>query len=305
MYTIKAVADFQKGYCFTLANGQRWHMIATEKLRSWLENLASIMELKTSEPNGYPKLIFIQKESRTKWWPELAKQIKQEVFPRNDWKVHNLKALQIWSHPDVPDIICEIGPEDDDTLDIIRMWLSLHPIYQRAQDSGGLPIHAALIERNGIGVLLAAPGDTGKSTCCHRLASPWQALCDDETLIIPDVKGIYFAHPFPTWSDYLWQRHERTWNVEKHVPLFAIFFLEQAATDEVLGIGPGQAAIFIYQSATQVYQRSWRNLNREEGKAQRKKVFENACELAKAIPAYKLRVSLYGHFWEEIEKVLS
>jgi hypothetical protein len=33
-------------------------------------------------------------------------------------------------------------------------------------------------------------------------------------------------------------------------------------------------------------------------------LFNNACELAKAVPAYILRVSLEGRFWEEMEKVI-
>jgi hypothetical protein len=32
--------------------------------------------------------------------------------------------------------------------------------------------------------------------------------------------------------------------------------------------------------------------------------FQNACELAKTIPAFSLRVSLGGRFWEEMERVL-
>jgi hypothetical protein len=35
------------------------------------------------------------------------------------------------------------------------------------------------------------------------------------------------------------------------------------------------------------------------------KLFENATELAKAVPAFRLQVSLEGRFWEEMEKVLN
>ena len=33
-------------------------------------------------------------------------------------------------------------------------------------------------------------------------------------------------------------------------------------------------------------------------------VFNNACKLAKMVPTFRLRISLHGKFWEEIEKSL-
>jgi SynChlorMet cassette protein ScmC len=296
------------GFNIKLANGQGWYLVATEGISSWVKHLASIMQLNTCKPNGYPKLIFIKRESVKGRLGELTCVVRQNIMkdiPISDWKAYNLGSLQLWSHHDMPDVICEIGPGEGHELDIIRMYLSLHPIYQRVQSTGGLPIHAALIERNGIGVLFSAPGNTGKSTCCRRLPHSWRALCDDEALIVRDDNRKYFVHPFPTWSDYLYQRSEKTWNVQQRVPLSAIFFLEKAETNEVIPIGQGQAAIFINQSAAQVCQRSWINLDQQEERALREELFDNACELAKEIRAYKLRVSMSGRFWEKIEEVLS
>jgi len=304
---IVSEANRDASFIIKLANGQGWHIVAIGRVSSWVEKLASIMQLKTCEPNGYPKLIFIKRESVKGGLGELTCMVKEKIMkdiPINDWKAHSLGDLRLWSHHDVPDVICEIGPGEDHELEIIRMWESLHPIYQRVQSTGGLPIHAALIERNGIGVLFAGPGNTGKSTCCRQLPPSWHALCDDEALIVRDDNRKYFGHPFPTWSDYLYQRSERTWNVQQHVPLSAIFFLEQGKIDEASPIGQGQAAIFINQSATQVCQRSWRNLIQEEERAFRRELFENAGELVKAVPSYILRVSLNGRFWEKIEEVL-
>jgi hypothetical protein len=45
-------------------------------------------------------------------------------------------------------------------------------------------------------------------------------------------------------------------------------------------------------------------MDREEVKSSRLKLFDNACELARKIPAYRLRITKSGRFWEEIEKVL-
>ncbi len=293
------------GFCLRLANGQRWHIVGSSEIKPLIEKLTAIMELKTCEPNGYPKLIFIQRESDKELEPPTWSRNVDilEGLPRNGWNVRNLGALKLWSHCDVPDVICETRPERNHDLDIIRMWLSLHPIYIRAQESGGLPIHAALVEREGMGILLAGPGESGKSTCCQRLPHPWRTQGDDEALIVKDEQKRYLVHPFPTWSKLLRNRCHQTWNVKRSLILAAIFFLEKAKIDEIIPIGQAETSVYSYKSSLNVCQRSWRNLGQEEERMLKKKLFDNACELARAVPAYKLRVSLKGRFWEEIEKV--
>jgi len=300
------ILNNKNGYRLRLANGQKWHIVASDETKALIEKLTAIMELETCEPNGYPKLIFIQRELGVELEPPTCSSNADilEGLPSDGWVVRNLGALKLWSHCDMPDVICEIRPEKNHDLDIIRMWLSLHPIYMRAQDSGGLPMHAALVVRNGKGVLLSAPGATGKSTCCRRLPSPWQALCDDETLVVQDSQEKYWTHPFPTWSHLLRQHYERTWNVQQYFTLSAVFFLEQGETDVVVPLGQGEATILITQSARDVWRRSWRNLDREEQRAFKNKLFDNACQLAKTIPVFSLRISLKGRFWENMEKVL-
>jgi SynChlorMet cassette protein ScmC len=303
----KRIIKNNNGFSLRLANGQEWHLIPTKGTRSWVEKLASIMELKAGKPNAHPKLVFIQKESRKKSFEAAPFRLAPNIIeglPDYGWKEHRLGTIHIWSHQEVPDVICEISPEKLHELEIIRMWMSLHSIYQRAQNSGGLPLHAALVNQNGNGIVLSAPGDTGKSTCCRRLPQPWQALCDDETLIVRDNQKRYFVHPFPTWSDLLWRRSERTWNVQHHLPLSAIFFLEQGESDKAVPIGHGEAAIYINESASLVCQRTWRNLDKDEERKLRKLLFQNACQLARAVPTFTLSVSLSGRFWKEIEKAL-
>ncbi|NIM89674.1 MAG: SynChlorMet cassette protein ScmC [Candidatus Aminicenantes bacterium] len=300
------ITGFRDGYSLRLANGQRWHIMASDETKPFIDKLTSIMELRTCEPNGYPKLIFIQGELGVELTPPTCSSNVDilEGLPRDGWNVLNLGALKLWSHCDRPDVICEIRTEKNHDLDIIRMWLSLHPIYRRAQNSGGLPMHAALVVRNGKGVLLAAPGETGKSTCCRRLPPPWQALCDDETLIVRVEQNSYAVHPFPTWSEHLLGHSKRTWNVQRKLPLNAIFFLEKSEADVAIPMGQGEAAISIYQSATNICQRSWKNLSQKEERMLKKELFDNACEISSTVSAFKLKVSLKGRFWEEIENVL-
>lgn len=297
-----------EGYCMRLANGQGWRIVATERVKSWVEKLAFIMELETYEPNGYPRLIFNCRESGESWWGDLTWHTNRKItecLPKSGWRTRDFIWLQVWSHLNVPDVICTMGPQKGNEQDVLRMRMALQPVYQRAQESEGLPLHAALVERRGKGLLLAAPKDTGKSTCCSRIPRPWNALCDEETLIVRDVQKQYQVHPFPTWSDYIMKRGEMRWNIQQHVPLSAIFFLEQAEIDEVTPVGQGEAAVLINHSATQVCYLYWYALDHKDLRTCKQKLFENACELARSVPAYKLRVSLKGRFWEEMEKVLS
>jgi SynChlorMet cassette protein ScmC len=295
------------GYCLRLANDQGWHIIPTEGTRVWVEKLAWILELKTPESTEYPKLIFVLRQTDEKRNSEPVCQLHPKIkewLPSNGWNASDLLYLRIWSHTEVPDVICELGPQEGKKENFHSMRMALQPVYQRTQDSGGLPLHAALVERNGFGVMLAASGGIGKSTCCRRLRDPWRPLCDDEVLVVCQSQNGYLAHPFPTWSDYFADRSDGTLNIGQYVPVKAIFFLEQSETDKVVPMGRGQSAVLMYQSAAEVCHRNWMKVNREEVSTFRKKLFENSCRLAKAIPAFRLRVSLQGRFWEKIEEVL-
>ena len=307
MNIIEPAMGKKSGYCMRLANGQGWQITATEEVGSWVEKLTRIMELKECDSDGYPKLVFVHNENVEERNREpvcyLHPRIK-DGLPTNGWQPQDFVWLQIWTHPEIRDVICEMKPQGEKEEDILAMRMALQPIYQRIQDSGGLPLHAALLEWNGFGILLAASGSIGKSTCCRRLRGPWRALCDDEALVVRDNKEGYLVHPFPTWSDYYLNRSEQTWNIQRSLPLSAIFLLEQAEADEVVPIGQGQAAALVYVSATQVCARNWMTISHEQLTIARKRLFENVCDLAKEIPAYKLKVSLEGDFWGEMEKVL-
>lgn len=285
---------FTCGFSLHLANGQGWNVLFTEKTRSLVERWASIMEMKENECSAFPKIILVRKNEEI---PIIA-------LPGEGWKIQNHERMRLWSHQHIPHVICEIGPEDHFDLDIIRTWMATYPIYQRAMETGGLPFHACLAERKGAGVLLAAPGGGGKSTCARRLSSPWKVLCDDEALIVRDSEGRYFVHPFPTWSNFFWRREDRTWNVEEYISLSAVFFIKKGKKDEVFPMGRGEAAARMYQASEQVCLRNWRCFSAEEERGEKEKLFANACRLAQKIPAFTLQVSLQGEFWKEIEKVI-
>jgi SynChlorMet cassette protein ScmC len=300
-----------KAFSLRLADGNGWLIVATPETTSWVEKFACIMQLRVSGRDAHknwPRMFFCQCDSGQNSLQEFMNFMDsrgKKTLPRSGWRDTNFPSVKFWQHTEVSHILCEIGSDVNHELDIIRMWTCLYMICLRTQSFGGLPAHAALVELDGKGVLLAGPGGSGKSTLCSRLPKSWSAWSDDQALIVRAQQESYMVHPIPTWSVHLWQRTEMTWNVEKHVPLTAIFFIEPAAFDQVVPMGQGQAAAYLAESAIQVYNPSLNRLDPREARAVKIKLFENASDLVRAIPAYKLRVSLKDRFGEVIEKVLS
>jgi hypothetical protein len=176
---------------------------------------------------------------------------------------------------------------------------------REAQAHGGVLLHGALAERDGSGVILAAPGGTGKTTASNRLFAPWRSLCDDTTLVVRDENGQYLAHPWPTWSRFQNGGPGGTWDVQKAVPLKGIFILTQAPLDRRERVGPGQAVSLLVESVAQVSLFMTMGLRKDELRALRLEWFDNLCSLARAIPAHLLHISLTGAFWQEIEPALA
>lgn len=295
------------GFDIVLSNGFGYNLIYTEEAKSWIEKLARIMELKKSYKidNKYKKIIiFRMGKNKTNFSDRIKSLLDEEtIFPCSGWVIENFISLQYFSHKSVKYMICDIGEEANNNLEFIRMQSFLKPIYKQAILNGGLPIHAGLIEKEGKSVILGASSGIGKSTCCSRIKYPWNAICDDLIVVLLDNK-IYKTHPFPTWSNYIWGRSKRTWNVQKSLFLSAIFLLEQSTEDKIILLKPGEAALKITNLAAQIYSSYWEYTTEEEKKELKTKIFSNAWDLTTTIPSYTLRCSLHGEFWKEIEKVV-
>lgn len=173
-----------------------------------------------------------------------------------------------------------------------------------AQAHGGVFIHGALAERDGQGIILAAPGGTGKTTASNRFPAPWRSLCDDTTLVVRDPRGNFWAHPWPTWSRFLDGGPGGSWDVQHAVPLKGVFFLTRAAKDRVERVGQGQAVSLLLEYVRQASMPLELNLNKEERYALHLERFNNLCALTQVVPAYVLHISLTGAFWQEIEQAL-
>ena len=295
------------GYSLSLSDGSNWSLSGGGEYVNWVDKLATIMELKKTEMNGSPRLVFYESGHTNARPPGPIDIGVPASFPSGSeegWNFYEHSTLRIWHHHEISDVIGEVKINLSREIELINMWFSLHPIYQRSISRGGLPFHGGLVEMAGKGFLLVASGGTGKSTCCARLPEGWKALCDDEALVVLTEKKTYRAHPFPTWSDYLFKRNKKTLDVQYSVPLSGLFFLEQSEADAVEPLGRGKTAVLMTESATQICEKFWRKLREEDQKKSRAELFDNACAMAKTIPAYRLSVARDGRFWEKMEEVI-
>jgi SynChlorMet cassette protein ScmC len=126
---------------------------------------------------------------------------------------------------------------------------------------------------------------------------------------VPDQRGTYWAHPWPTWSRFFDEQDRGdegsdTWQVQQAVPLRAILILEQAGEDRAEPLGPGHAVCVLAELARQTSTHLLQGWPRDELATFHLQRFENLCALARSVPTYRLQVSRHGTFWEEIEQVL-
>ncbi len=198
--------------------------------------------------------------------------------------------------PSLDGLECRMPPAADiDKLATDMIWLSPF-LAQQVQSRGGALIHGALAEWGGCGVIFAGPGGVGKSTISRRLPSPWRSLSDDMTLIDRDANGAYWAHPWPTWSRFMWGGEGGSWDVQRALPLRAIFILEQADRTQIEPCGAWQAAMLLQEVADQASFFAYDSLDCDCARRFRIERFNSVCAIAKQIPTAILRTSLSEPF---------
>jgi|GEM_PF-3529879 len=190
-----------------------------------------------------------------------------------------------------------------DMAKAMSMHILLMPILGGCIDTGTIPVHGALLERFGSGIVLIGRSGAGKTTCCRRLPKGWTVLGDDLAVLRPSGQNEYCAQPLPTWSAVASGTAQWPCHVNTTVSLKALFLLDQSDCDESTLMGTLQAAAAIHNSAQQALlahgpRSYWRRRKRLE------RVLDTAIRIARSVPVYTLRVSLHGRFWEKIEEVL-
>jgi SynChlorMet cassette protein ScmC len=225
-----------------------------------------------------------------------------ELFVTVRWQRNDESRARV---PGQNPLICILPPGTSDGMQIIQMMDLATMIASETLPCGGLLIHGALAERDGSGVILAAPGGTGKTTASNRIPLPWRSLSDDATLVVRDGHGNFFAHPWPTWSRFLDNGPGGSWEVEQGVPLAAVFFLSQSVEDHAEPLNAGEAAAYLMESIHQIMGApARRGYSPEESESLCDRELAAVSALVKVIPACILHISLTGRFWEEIDTVL-
>lgn len=282
-------------YGITLMEDQNWQLIASPETKEWLDRLAKIMGLEAREFQSSSKVYFFKDYSGL---GASMNSLEKSKYAKSGSDFEHIRILPVgfWDNKRSHDVVCEIRTGDNLT-EIISMSISLYPIYKSGLSHESMPFHAALLEKNGRGFLIAATGGVGKSTCCRRVPYPWHPLCDDEVFVARNKAGSYHAHSFPTWSEYMFHNSDHTWNVQYHVPIAGIFFLMQSDVDEVEPLTQGKAAIHIYKAALEV----WGRFRMSQRIEIRRSIFENACNIAKVVPSFILKARHDGRFWELME----
>ena len=274
-----------------LRDGRRWCLEADDNPAARLVTcLAEVMQLPACTGEGRRLRVRTgehHRSARRPGHPPPGRRVPQVL-----WRPDEESPVECVVHPDW---------EHDALVHLVQLALV---ISQDAHTRRGVLLHAGLVERNGRGVLLAGPSGVGKTTLSERLPSDWHSRCDDTTLVVRDGQGDYWAHPWPTWSRFVPGGPGGSWNVPRAVQLQAIFCLNQAHLDQAELIGAGQAVCLIQNPDEPAWQVVTADKSSAERRALHLQRFANLCDLARAMPVYRLHVSLNGPYWREIERVL-
>jgi SynChlorMet cassette protein ScmC len=261
----------------TLADGQQWLLCPTDpESEDVIRRLSKVMNLATGNTG-------------------------REIF------VSVREGVRIPLH--LPDdrspVICLLPPGENDAMQVIQMTDLARTLALWTIPQGGLLLHGALVEKDGYGVILAGPGGVGKSTASRRIPLPWHAVCDDTTFVVRDTNGQFYAHPWPTWSRFFDNGPGGIWDVEKAVPLRAIFFLNQAMENSAGPLTVPEATACLVESIHQVMGPPVPGCcDPVDSPGLCSGELSAVTALVRSVPVHLLRISLTGQFWTEIERML-
>lgn len=300
--------DDSLSYAVKLSNAVLRRFCADSGAEPWLASLAWTLRVRpTTVPCG-STITFVEAFQGERFGTMFSRCRDQGLFgdlPRKGWRGKKLHFVRFWHHPASSDVICEVRPCDNPATNFAAMADAACVLYHGLAGVGAIPIHAALLEHRGRGLLLVGEGGVGKTTCCQRVPGTWTPLSDDEALILPGSDGEGFAHPFPTWSAIVRGAGARYRQVEYGIPLSAVFFLSQSSKDGAAALGRGAAAARMTSATLGYFTRpGWKSSHPEDEVSLRARVFDNACKIASRVPSFELGVSLHGSFWNEMKRVL-
>jgi SynChlorMet cassette protein ScmC len=295
------------GYSLVVGDGSSWRLSGDPGARDWLESLAAVLKLQSGNGRFCSSIHFVI--SRSRWgWPRNPKAILDRIPGRcsstSGWKCREFPRLRLWYQADSPDVICELRPPKNRTDSILTMSYAMQGFYYGLALRGGFPLHSALVEKDGIGILLVGNEGIGKSTCCRRLPNSWNVIADDSVVIVPGPDSTFLAHPFPTWSELLNCGQNIAWDVQRPIRLGVTMFLGRADEMEIKPLGQGRAAAMMAASASYVCNVGWQGPNVLAHSGLRRRLFLNACAPATSVRSFSLKLSPDGAFWEKIQEAI-
>jgi SynChlorMet cassette protein ScmC len=271
------MSDTPPGLKLDLADGQRWLILPVDdKAALLVAELGRAMRLGPGE-GGRELYVAVSSESDLSDWSDLGL---------------GGSVVCCLPEPTTPDMLA------------VDMGRIASAIARESMARGGLLLHAALAEYRGSGFVMAAPSGVGKSTASSRLRPPWHSLCDDATLVVRGRNGRWWAHPWPTWSRFFQNGPGGSWPVEQAVHLRVLYFISRAADDRIEPVNATQATALTLESAVDLTWGANRLTDEESARTLSSDGVRAARALTSAVPAYALRLSLDGRFWEEVERVL-
>jgi len=294
-------------YNLRLSQNHHWSLIGFDGTHQWLQKLSTILMLKQSHQYYKNRIYYFQNKVEDSSLENILIKIQKtmdEQPPMDGWYNINLRKLTLWHHPFHNSTICILHENQNKILEYSQMYSSLRPVYETIITQGGFPLHGAFAVKENMGVILAAPSGTGKSTCSKRFPHPWNSLCDDEIVLVKQNVG-FVGHPFPTWSNFITGQSNNPFNIQKKAPISSVFFLEQGSRDEFNPVSTAEAAVRLCEASLQICKSRVRCYDIDKKKKLNQQIFSNAYIMAKTLPCFVLRATLDGCFWEHIEKVLS
>ena len=238
---------------------------------------------------------------------EAAKSAEQKIEQKRKISVNVSKKGIRWKDilaEQANEIVCRVGPVHTPEKMAFQLLRISQIVANASENNGGLLVHGALAEWNGSGVVLAGPGGVGKTTASKRLPLPWRSLCDDVTLIVKAQDGTYWAHPWPTWSQYRQGDLSGFWDVQDAVKLGMVCMLSRNKKDRVSPLPIRQAISELVDVNGQTFFILANGMNKDAVRRLNLMRFHNAVAISQKIPVCRLNISLDGKFWEELEGFL-
>jgi SynChlorMet cassette protein ScmC len=303
-----SIAGSHNAYSLVLSNGTTWGIGPCEgadfDVVAWVNDLVAYLGLEGRAEEPACSIRFGRARDDgghfCDSYPSFVSRSSAEL-PIDGWRVWGRAGAVLMSHPALADVFCGLYSYRAPVIEQMRH--ALIPILEETITSGGVPIHGALVEREGVGALLLGRSGAGKSTSCGRLPPPWRVHGDDMALGMRNAAGQFMGHPLPTWSAVESGNIRWPCRAGRAVSVRGLFLLEKSSADSVEPLEKAMAALLIEKAAREAL-KPFLLLYRCDGAVLRRRIFENAVALAATVPAFRLRVSLDGCFWRKIEEAL-